>query len=116
MCAKKASPSTPSKPAAGKNGVAPTAKTTKKAAAAKPAAKNLEPAASGRVLSSHDIGAVAGDVWGLLADKDSQSLAAIKKAVPAPGDVVAAAIGWLAREDKLAFTGAGKTLKISLKA
>ena len=44
-----------------------------------------------------------------------QTFAAVKKSVKAPTDVVAAAIGWLAREDKLEFTSSGKTVKISLK-
>jgi hypothetical protein len=42
-------------------------------------------------------------------------IAAIKKSVGAPTDVIAAAIGWLAREDKLEFAVGGKALKVSLK-
>ncbi|MGD9635788.1 MAG: winged helix-turn-helix domain-containing protein [Pirellulales bacterium] len=78
------------------------------------ATTTLKPAE--RTLSSHDIGLVAGEIWGALADKEPQTLAAIKKAVTAPPDVIAAAIGWLAREDKLEFTTSGRTLKIGLKA
>jgi hypothetical protein len=49
-------------------------------------------------------------------DKDGgQSLAALKKATGASNELVLAAIGWLAREDKLEFTASGKTVKISLR-
>jgi hypothetical protein len=43
------------------------------------------------------------------------TIAAIKKAVPAPGDIIMAAIGWLAREHKLVFTAHGRSVKISLR-
>ncbi len=58
---------------------------------------------------------MAGEVWGLLANGDGQTLAAIKKRVDAPADLVVAAVGWLAREDKLEFTTSGRTVKLSLK-
>jgi hypothetical protein len=49
-------------------------------------------------------------------DRDgTQTIAAIKKSVDAPGDVVVAAIGWLAREDKLDFSGDSRSVKISLR-
>ena len=48
------------------------------------------------VLSDVEIGYVAGDVWGLLARTGPLTLAAIKKEVKAPGDLVVAAVGWLA--------------------
>ena len=57
----------------------------------------------------------AGILRQLLANRDGQSLAAIKKSIPAPGDIVVAAVGWLAREGKLEFLQSGRTLKISLK-
>ena len=57
-----------------------------------------------RTLSPTDIGAVAGEIWGLLSGSKPQTLAAIKKSVSAPADVVLAAVGWLAREDKLEFS------------
>ena len=82
--------------------------------AAKPAATRAV-AASERVLSELHIGEVAGEIWGLLAEGDGQTLAAIKKAIAAPPDVIAAAVGWLAREDKLTFSASARTLKITLK-
>jgi hypothetical protein len=66
-------------------------------------------------FSGIEIGHVAGDVWGLLGRDGGQTIAAIKKSIDAPGDVVLAAIGWLAREDKLEFSANGRTVKISLR-
>ena len=66
-------------------------------------------------FSTIEIGHVAGDVWGLLVNDGSLTLAAIKKAVDAPGDLVLAAIGWLAREDKLEFSTQGRSVKVSLR-
>jgi hypothetical protein len=66
-------------------------------------------------LSSTEIGHVAGDVWGLLVRDGSLTVAAIKKSIGARGDVVLAAIGWLAREDKLEFSTHGRSVKISLR-
>lgn len=131
MCAKKAAPSpaakrkpasTSRKPSAAaasteNNGAAPpvaASAATKKTVPVKAAVTTtLKPV--GRTLSTHDIGLVAGEIWGFLAEKDPQTLAAIKRAVTAPADVIAAAIGWLAREDKLEFTTSGRTLRIALK-
>ena len=66
-------------------------------------------------FSGIQIGHVAGEVWGLLNSDGAQTLAAIKKSVDAPSDVVMAAIGWLAREEKLDYTTSGRMLKISLR-
>jgi Winged helix-turn-helix domain (DUF2582) len=68
-----------------------------------------------RELSTESIGNVAGDVWGFLSQNGGQTLAAIKKSVDAPADVVVAAVGWLAREDKLEFATSGRQVKISLR-
>jgi Winged helix-turn-helix domain (DUF2582) len=76
-----------------------------------------EPAAvrSPGVFSSPEIGHVAGDVWGLLVRDGSLTVAAIKKSIDAPPDLVLAAIGWLAREDKLDFSTQGRSVKVSLR-
>ncbi len=66
-------------------------------------------------LTDVEIGHVAGEVWGVLARDGELTIAAIKKGVTAPGDVVMAAIGWLAREHKLVFTMQGRSIKISLR-
>jgi Winged helix-turn-helix domain (DUF2582) len=67
------------------------------------------------VLSNEQIGQVAGQIWRQLDEHGAQTLAAIKKSVDAPGDLVLAAVGWLAREDKLEFAASGKSRKISLR-
>jgi hypothetical protein len=82
---------------------------------AKPqAAKKAPAAAAKRALTSEEIGHVAGDVWRALSDGGEQSVAALKKAVDAPDELVLAALGWLAREEKLAFDGNGKSVTVSL--
>ncbi len=72
-------------------------------------------AAARQILSNESIGHVAGEVWQLLDSQGAQSVPAIKKAVSAPDEVVLAAIGWLAREDKLTFSKNGRTLTVSLR-
>ena len=84
------------------------------AATNKPAAKNPSPAGKSD-WSSDEIGRAAGELWHALSDGRGQSLAELKKAVDAPGDVVVAAIGWLAREGKLEFNSSGRTVKVSLR-
>jgi hypothetical protein len=59
---------------------------------------------------------VSGDVWGLLVRDGAQTIAAIKKSIDAPPDLVLAAIGWLAREDKLEFSTHGRSVKVSLRS
>jgi hypothetical protein len=66
-------------------------------------------------MTGVEIGHVAGEVWAVLEKDGEQTLAAIKKSVGAPADLVAAAIGWLAREDKLEFNTSGTTVKIALR-
>jgi hypothetical protein len=65
-------------------------------------------------LSSDMIGQVAGDVWRVLAERGGQSVSGLKKSVDAPEEVVLAAIGWLAREDKLTFETNGRSVTVSL--
>jgi hypothetical protein len=114
MCAKKAATSKIttklSKPATVESGKSSANGKPAKAPAARPVA------ASDRTLSELHIGAVAGEIWGLLAGSDGQTLTAIKKAIAAPPDVVIAGVGWLAREDKLEFVMSGRMLKVSLKS
>lgn len=61
------------------------------------------------------IGEAAGSVWRALESKGPQSLSALKKNVKAPGDLVLMAIGWLAREEKLALEQKGRTQLLRLK-
>lgn len=79
--------------------------------------ENRQTAVAKRRLSSNDsIGVVAGAVWELLRSDGDQSLAAIKKSVDAPSDLIVAAVGWLAREDKLEFTSNGRTTRVALRS
>jgi hypothetical protein len=66
-------------------------------------------------ISNEQIGHVAGELWRLLDKEGAQNLAAIKKATGASNELVLAAIGWLAREDKLDFTASGRSVKVSLR-
>jgi hypothetical protein len=72
-------------------------------------------AAARQTFSNETIGHIAGEVWQLLDSRGAQSVPAIKKAVSAPDDIILAAIGWLAREDKLNFSKSGRVLTISLR-
>lgn len=76
------------------------------------AAKKASP--SRRVFDSSEIGLVAGEVWQTLEQGGEQSLTNVKKKVEAPGDLVTAAVGWLARENKLRFVQSGRTTKVTL--
>ena len=81
----------------------------------KSAPANKQPVQAQPAISNEQIGHVAGDLWRLLDKQGGQNLAAIKKATSASDELVLAAIGWLAREDKLEFSASGRTLKISLR-
>ena len=67
-------------------------------------------------MTNERIGKAAGVVWGLLAEiDDGRTVAQIKKqAAGFSGDEVVAAIGWLAREGKLAFQTQGRKTAIAL--
>jgi hypothetical protein len=86
-----------------------------KGSSARTPRSSAPPAAAKRILDQDEIGSVAGLVWHTLSEQGDQSLAALKKAVDAPGDLVLAAIGWLAREGKLNFDASNRALKISLR-
>ena len=72
-------------------------------------------ASAQRGLSKDVIGSIAGDVWRILAERGGQTLAGLKKSANAPDDQVMLAVGWLAREDKLAFDTNGRTVTVSLR-
>ncbi len=73
-------------------------------------------ASTGSSELGHDqIGFVAGDVWLYLTDNGETSLATLKKEIHTTPELLCAAVGWLAREDKLDFNVNGKTVKVSLK-
>lgn len=73
------------------------------------------PAPRQRGISNEMIGSVAGDVWSVLSERGGQTLAGLKKSIDAPDELVLAAVGWLAREDKLEFQTNGRTMTITLR-
>jgi hypothetical protein len=117
------------RPAQGGEAVAKRKSTNSKPQTASPSKTNRVPSRAGTPsapatetpskgqpeLSPIAIGHAAGEIWGLLSSNGEQTLAAVKKSIDAPADTVLAAIGWLAREDKLDFATTGRTVKISLR-
>jgi|BarGraNGADG00212_2_1021979.scaffolds.fasta_scaffold265915_1 hypothetical protein len=61
-----------------------------------------------------EIGATAGKVWGFLAASGPVSLSAIEKGVDAPRSLVYMALGWLAREGKVAIEREERSIRIRL--
>lgn len=61
------------------------------------------------------IGQTAGLVWNALYGQGAMSLSRLIKEIGRPRDEVMQAVGWLAREDKLAFQEQGRTRKVALK-
>jgi len=60
------------------------------------------------------IGEVAGEVWQTLSENGPTSFSKLAKEIEAPRDIVSAAVGWLAREEKVCFDESGRTRLISL--
>ncbi len=60
------------------------------------------------------IGETAGAIWHALDKNGQMSLTKLGKEIEAPRDVVMQAIGWLAREEKIAIEEKGRTKLISL--
>lgn len=61
------------------------------------------------------IGQTAGEIWKLLDESGSLSLAKTVKAVGKPRDQVMLAIGWLAREDKIEIVEQGRARMVVLR-
>ncbi|MCO6044772.1 winged helix-turn-helix domain-containing protein [Aeoliella sp. ICT_H6.2] len=102
------------KATSGSKSTAPEKAAPKKTAAKKSAPKKAV-AKPAPALTAEEIGHAAGQVWAALVEAPGQTATALKKNVDAPGDMAMAAIGWLAREEKLEFDTSGRTVKISLK-
>ncbi len=62
-----------------------------------------------------EIGEAAGKIWHFLNENPPSTLEQISKSLAIDANLVRMAVGWLAREDKIAFEGKGKTTKLSLK-
>jgi hypothetical protein len=90
-----------------------TAKAPKKASSK--TTSNGDSSTAAAALGTEQIGMAAGSVWMYLSDNGETTLTALKKELGGPAEVVLAAVGWLAREEKLDFTVSGKTVKVALK-
>jgi len=58
------------------------------------------------------IGDTAGLLWHQLHENGPRTLTQLAKDIDAPRDVIMQAIGWLAREDKVAIEEEGRTKKV----
>ena len=61
------------------------------------------------------IGETAGQIWQILHDKGTLTIAKLVKEVEAPRDTVMQALGWLAREDKICMEEDGRSRVVSLR-
>lgn len=61
------------------------------------------------------VGETAGRIWEMLNESGPQTLAQIKKGLNGTGELVGFALGWLAREDKVAISQDKKTFKVTLR-
>ena len=62
----------------------------------------------------NEIGKLAGRVWQKLNEKGPMTMTQLKNSLKTDDFLLAAALGWLAREDKLTINKTGKAIKISL--
>ncbi len=62
-----------------------------------------------------EIGTTAGAIWNALNAKGELSLAKLKREVEGQAPVFNWAIGWLAREDKIAISPEKRTFRVRLK-
>lgn len=65
--------------------------------------------------SLNDIGSAAGEVWRYLDANGPTRADALKRKLNMSSDVFYAAVGWLAREDKLQIRTEGQKTILSLK-
>ena len=63
----------------------------------------------------YTIGETAGEIWRILNQEGNLSISGIVDKVKQPRTTVYMGIGWLAREDKLAFTQTKRGMAVSLK-
>ncbi len=67
-------------------------------------------------MNTETIGMAAGKVWAFLTENGESSRAQLKKGIEGIDEfTLAAAVGWLAREDKISFVKAGRSFNIDLK-
>ena len=66
-------------------------------------------------MNEETIGKAAGDIWKLLSEQGPIPFRELAKSLDEDRDLVAMAVGWLGRENKLSFTAKGKDLLLALK-
>jgi hypothetical protein len=64
---------------------------------------------------NEEIGTIAGAIWRALYTKGEMALTKLKKEVGARSPVFEFAIGWLAREDKVALSREKRSCRVDLK-
>jgi hypothetical protein len=63
-----------------------------------------------------EIGQTAGEIWTALVEgKKAMTVSQLKKKTKLPEDLLCMGIGWLAREDKLQFSGTSETMEVYTK-
>jgi len=67
------------------------------------------------VWEIENIGQTAGQVWKFLEAHGESTLSGVEKGVEAPKAMVSMAVGWLAREGKIAVKDEKRTVRISLR-
>ncbi|MFW6124779.1 MAG: winged helix-turn-helix domain-containing protein [Pirellulales bacterium] len=72
--------------------------------------------AVGEMTGCTAIGDTAGKVWHYLQHNGPATMTQLAKAVDAPRDLVMQAVGWLAREDKIAIEEGSRSKVISLRS
>ena len=66
------------------------------------------------VSNTQQIGETAGQIWHLLDTTGPQKITRVVKEVDAPRDLVMQAIGWLAREEKVAIEEQSRSRVVTL--
>ena len=62
------------------------------------------------------IGETAGDIWAALVEESkAMTVSQLKKKTKLPENLLYMGIGWLAREDKLQFSGTSETMEVAFK-
>jgi hypothetical protein len=61
------------------------------------------------------VGLTAGKVWEQLSDGGPQTLTQLKKKLNGQSELLNFAVGWLAREDKVAITADKKNFRVELR-
>jgi hypothetical protein len=74
----------------------------------------MEAVEEGAMIDIQNIGETAGVVWQYLQEHDRATLTTLTRAVGAHSDIILMAVGWLAREGKLAFTQEARSVYVQL--